>query len=123
MASSLKDDFVAKATTAMHNIANEWIVSGSMSAKDFIKKFYPETDQKQDERTSQFVNKMMEGVQETVISIPDSTKRFLEISLEHPDDEAIQKCLHQLAQPHLAALKEELDKINPSIVDDIVGSK
>lgn len=123
MSTSLKDDFVSKATTAMHNIANEWIVSAAMSGKEFIKKFYPEKKHIHDERTSQFINKMMEGVQETVLSIPGSTKRFLEISLEHPDNDAVQKCLHQLAQPHLTALKEELDKINPSIVDDIVASK
>lgn len=123
MASSLKDDFVSKATTAMHNIANEWIVSAAMSAKEFTKKFYPEKEQKQDERTAQFIKKMMEGVHETVLSIPGSTKRFLEISLENSDDQAVKKCIHQLAQPHLVALKEELDKINPTIVDDIVASK
>lgn len=120
--SPLQQAFIDKSTIALIKIKTDWILSLNLPAKEFVKKYYPTKQEDLDTRTSQFVNAMLEGVKEAILGIPGFGKRSLEITYEKDDINVTLKCLRQLAAPHLIALKEELDTLNPSIVDDIIQS-
>lgn len=120
--SPLQQAFIDKSTIALIKIKTDWILSLNLPAKEFVKKYYPTKQEDLDTRTSQFMNAMLEGVKEAILGIPGFGKRSLEITYEKDDINVTLKCLRQLAAPHLIALKEELDTLNPSIVDDIIQS-
>lgn len=115
--------FVSKATTALNAIGNEWIKESALPVKEFVKKYYRSKQENLDERTNKFSNKMMEAVKQSILGFRNYATRSLEISLEKPgDDNASLTCLNQLALPHLLRLKQELDAISPTIVDDVISS-
>jgi hypothetical protein len=75
-----------------------------------------------DERTSRFFRKMMEAINPAIDSIPTLKSSFQIFETVTGETQLCKKFVEGIALPHVKTMINELDAIQPSIVDDVIAS-